>query len=354
MELSFAPAIYASGIVPKPSNGYVVDDADVLSDETIAELNALGDKTEYSTGTTVAVVTVDFTGTYEIDAYADEVFASWGVEDGLILVLSIGDEDYYAMPSAGLGRYLTSSDIQTLLNDELEPDFAVADYDAGVKRVYTAFCERVETLYAQYGKAPIETPPITESISPAPERESENSAGYVVVALTFIGMIILAIILFASGPAHRRRMTMIGRIPPPRRPFRYPPHSTIYPPPRHYHPPHEPARPDPPPEPPHEKPHKKPRPEPPKTGGSFWGSSRGTGFGGGGSRGGGAGRSSSGSSSSSRSSGGFSSGGGSSGRSFGGGSGRSSGSRGGGFGGGGSRGGGAGRSSGGGRGGGRR
>ena len=137
--LALAAPASANGVVPKPNNGYVVDDAGVLSAGTMSELNSLGQITEANTGTTVAVITVDYTGTYEIDAYVDEVFSIWGIEVGLILVLSIGDEDYYAMPSAGLGRYLTSSDIQTLLDDELEPDIAVANYDEGVRRIYSAF-----------------------------------------------------------------------------------------------------------------------------------------------------------------------------------------------------------------------
>ncbi len=318
--LALAAPASASGVVPKPNNGYVVDDAGVLSAGTMSELNSLGQITEANTGTTVAVITVDYTGTYEIDAYVDEVFSSWGIEDGLILVLSIGDEDYYAMPSAGLGRYLTSSDIQTLLDDELEPDFAVANYDEGVRRIYSAFCEKIEDLYAQYGEAPA-----TEPTAPA----SDTGRGFRFLA-RFVGFFILVILIVAiaaiSTFTRRRRRSVIspGPVPPPRRPI------------FHHHPP-RPGRHSPPPP---------PGPGGPGAPGPGPGSAPGGGFGGGGSRGGGAGRSSGssrGSSSRSGSFGGFSSGS------------RSSGSRGGGFGGGGSRGGGAGRSSGGGgRGGGRR
>lgn len=308
---ALAPSASASGVVPKPNNGYVVDDAGVLSAGTISELNSLGQITEANTGTTVAVITVDYTGTYEIDAYVDEVFSRWGIEDGLVLVLSIGEEDYYAMPSAGLGRYLTSSDIQTLLDDELEPDFAVANYDEGVRRIYSAFCMRIENLYAQYGEAPA-----TEPTAPAHDR----GRGFL---SKFFGFVFLVILIFAiagiSTFSRRRRRSVIspGPVPPPS-PWR----------PIFYHHPPRPRRHSPPPPPP-------PGPVP------------GGGFGGGGSRGGGAGRSSSSSRSSSSRSGGF--GGFSSSR-----RGRSPGSRGGGFGGGGSRGGGAGRSSGGGGRGGRR
>lgn len=283
--LALAAPASASGVVPKPNNGYVVDDAGVLSAGTMSELNSLGQITEANTGTTVAVITVDYTGTYEIDAYVDEVFSSWGIEDGLILVLSIGDEDYYAMPSAGLGRYLTSSDIQTLLDDELEPDFAVANYDEGVRRIYSAFCEKIEDLYAQYGEAPA-----TEPTAPA----SDTGRGFRFLA-RFVGFFILVILIVAiaaiSTFTRRRRRSVIspGPVPPPRRPI------------FHHHPP-RPGRHSPPPP---------PGPGGPGAPGPGPGSAPGGGFGGGGSRGGGAGRSSGssrGSSSRSGSFGGFSSG----------------------------------------------
>lgn len=324
---ALVPSASASGVVPKPNNGYVVDDAGVLSAGTISELNSLGQTTEANTGTTVAVITVDYTGTYEIDAYVDEVFSSWGIEDGLILVLSIGDEDYYAMPSAGLGRYLTSSDIQALLDDELAPDFAVANYDEGVRRIYSAFCTKIENLYAQYGEAPT-----TEPTSPA--RDKERGFPSIFFGFFFLVILIVAVAVISTFSRRRRRSVISpGPVPPP------PPRRPIF-----YHRPPRPRRHSPPPPP--------PGPGRPGPGAPGPGPAPRGGFGGGGSRGGGAGRSSGASRSSSPRSGSF---GGFSSGSRGSSSGRSSGSRGGGFGGGGSRGGGAGRSSGGGgRGGGRR
>ena len=52
--LALAAPASANGVVPKPNNGYVVDDAGVLSAGTMSELNSLGQITEANTGTTVA------------------------------------------------------------------------------------------------------------------------------------------------------------------------------------------------------------------------------------------------------------------------------------------------------------
>lgn len=352
----------AVGVPPAPTSGFIVDNAEVLDRSTITSLNERGSETDYATGTAVVVVTTDYTGTYAIDEYCDAVFDEWQIEDGIVLTLAIGDENYYAMPSAGLGRYLTTSRVQELLDTSLEPDFAKGDYDAGVRKIYSALCDEVETLYQQYGQAPAETESAQNGITaapqqafpqPVPQEESGISLGDAVVIL----VLIMIVVLLAAGlmlRPRRRRQGFFGGggyvppPPPPRRSFwggffrprRY--HRAPPPPPPPHHPPHGPGGPG--------APGSGPRPgggfggSGPRPSGGFGGSGPkpGGGFGGGGGRGGGAGRNTGGAprrgsanrSGSSRS-GGF--GGGSRGGGFGGSS------RGGGFGGGGGRGGGAGR-----------
>ena len=337
----------AAGIPAKPTSGYLIDDAEVRDDSTVTSLNTLGETTAYNTGTGMYVITTDYTGTYEIDAYCQAVFDEWEIVDGVVLTLAIGDDNYYAMPSAGLGRYLDANKMQDILDAYLEPDFAAKDYDAGVQKVYTAFCEEIETLYQQYGQAPAEQTPVQSGITapqdytPAVPSQPERRGSGLGEAVTTMIVVMILLLLFVGimlRPRRPRRNFYGGGYPPP------PPRRTFWGGffgPGHYH------RAPPPPPPPHNR-----RQPPHGPGGGFGGgmggspggfgsSSRGGGFGGGGARGGGAGRSSGaprgGSSRPHR--GGF---GGSSRRGgFGGGFG--GGSRGGGFGGGGGRGGGAGR-----------
>ncbi len=335
----------AAGIPPAPTSGYIVDNAQVLDAGTVDRLNERGGTTVYDTGTSVVVITTDYTGTYALDEFCNAVFDEWAIEDGLVLTLAVADEDYYAMPSAELGRYLDTNRVQDILDEYLEPDFARADYDAGVEKVYNAFCEEIETLYQQYGQSPSGSSPVQSGITapqqiptqPAPQ--PKNRGGGLGNAVLLMAAAMMLMLVFAGAmlrPRRTRRYYGGGYTPPPpRRTF----WGGLFGP-RRYH------RPPPPPPPP-------PRHRRPPTGGGFGrpggfggfggsgggfgGSSRGNGFGGGGGRGGGAGRSSQPRSGSGRSRGGSSFGGGSRGGGFGGGS------RGGGFGGGGGRGGGAGR-----------
>lgn len=338
----------AAGIPAKPTNGFVVDRAEVLEDSTISKLNQLGEQTDYDTGTMVVVIATDYTGTYQIDEYCQAVFDEWEIEDGIVLTLSIGDDDYYAMPSAALGRYLDTNALGDILNESLEPDFAAKDYNAGVEKVYAALCEEVETLYQQFASGSTAQNGIAApsqngiAATPQPYPSTDVSVhddlgfGFGNAVTIMIVVMIVALLFVSLMLRPRRRGSRHygsgfgGGYPPPRRRFFW---GGLFGPRRTYRAPPPP----PPPPPPH-------RQQPPPRGfgggfgnmGGFGGSTRGSGFGGGGARGGGAGRSGSARSSGSGrpKSGGF--GGSSRGGGFGGG-------RGGGFGGGGGRGGGAGR-----------
>lgn len=343
--MAFTVFASAAGIPAKPANGFVVDRAEVLEDSTIDKLNQLGEQTDYDTGTMVVVITTDYTGTYQIDEYCQAVFDEWEIEDGVVLTLVVGDDDYYAMPSAALGRYLDTNALGDILNESLEPDFAAKDYNAGVEKVYTALCEEVETLYQQFasgstaqdGIAAPSQNGITAAPQPYPSTDVRIHDGFGFGfgdAVTIMIVVMIIALLFVSlmlRPRRRSSRYYGSAYPPPRRRFFW---GGLFGPRRTY------RTPPPPPPPPH-------RQQPPPRGfgggfgnmggfGGFSGGTRGSGFGGGGARGGGAGRSSSprsGGSGRPRSGG---SGGSSRGGGFGGG-------RGGGFGGGGGRGGGAGR-----------
>ena len=306
----------AAGIVAKPADGFVVDDAGVLTQDTMNEMNRLGEETDYSTGTAVVLITVDYTGTYAIDEYVDQVFDDWGIEDGLVLVMAIGAEDYYAIASVGLSEYLRASDIQEILDTELEPDFAAADYDAGAKKVYTAFCEKIEELYQQYGIKPEDSgqESVIQPEGNVPEEPVREGSSFrrgmrnLVMVIFWIFVIVILVVIFASLFGRRRGGYHSGYYgpgmpPPPRRRFFGPPRPRAPRPPR---PPRPPRAPRPP------AGRGPGRPSGPAGGRGFGSPGRSSGVG----RSSGAGRSSGG---------------------------RSSSGRGGGFGGGGSRGGGAGR-----------
>lgn len=323
LAVLLCPAARAAGLDP-PANGYVADVAGVLKPDTVEHIVSQNKTLTDATGAAIVVVTVDFLNGEDIADYATDLFNDWGIGDkdannGVLILLAIGEEDYYVLQGSGLKSVLPASTLGDYAWDYLENDFASGDYDAGVHKLFDALYQWFESYYADELDAPSQQAPAVPNGGSAPTQNSGGLFGAIggffktlstVGILLLIVVILVLVVVAADGLRYRtyrrRYYNMPGRV---------------------YHPfifgrPRRPRRPRPPRPP---RPSAPPRPHRP-SGGGFGGFS--SGFGGGGSRGGGVSRRST---PSRRSSGSF--GGGRS--SFGGG--RS------GFGGGRSRGGGAGR-----------
>ncbi|HJB67487.1 MAG TPA: TPM domain-containing protein [Candidatus Fournierella excrementigallinarum] len=223
-----------------PEGSCVLDEANVLSERTEQAVNDLTIALSEACGAEIAVLTVDFTGTSSTADYAADALNSWGVGDrdknnGVLLLLVIGAEDYYCTVGTGLEKELTPQKIDDLLWNNLEDGFAKGDYDAGV----TAFANAMyDELCGIYGVQPGQS--AGGSVAPAPERPSflARIGGFltmVIVLLVLIALVVLGSILhpvryvrtrwfgYSYPPLPPRRHFYGGwrrRPPPPR-----PPHS---------------------------------------------------------------------------------------------------------------------------------
>ena len=116
LTLAFCLAVPALAAYPdRPENQYVLDEADVLS----------------------------FLDGEDIDDYAYSLFNIWGIgsqerNNGLLLLLAIGEENYYAQAGTGIEDYFDGAKLQDMLDEYLEPDFAAREYDAGVEKFFQA------------------------------------------------------------------------------------------------------------------------------------------------------------------------------------------------------------------------
>lgn len=278
-----AQAETAYGIIDQAESFYVADEANVLSADTetyIVEQNAV---LEDLCGGQIVVATVDFLDGMDIEDYAYKLFADWEIGDadknnGVLLLLAIGEEDYWCMQGKGLENNLTSGDIDDILWSYLEEDFAAGDYDRGVRSTFDALYDSVCAAYGLSGDVQ----------GSDGYGDAAAPSGYSLFHLFVIGILVLVVIIvvvsifvairagrgmFTTGPAtrpYRRRHVFIPRAPRAPRPPRG-------------------ASPPRPPRPTFSARPKSTRASRPHS--SFGGSHRGIGHGGGGrSRGGGAGR----------------------------------------------------------------
>lgn len=250
--LSFsACALFLSPIsvmaYPEAEN-YANDFANVLDSEVENEINQKNNELEETNGAQIFVVTVDFLDGEEIDDYAYNLFNEWDIgsssdNNGVLLLLAIGEENYYCLSGAGLEDVLDGGTLQVILDEYLEPDFAEGNYSDGVAKTFDALYEIVENTSGT---------PVYVGPEPQPEEEHSFFGGIFSMFGTIFALVIVIIIISAvfSGPRHgpfyRRPIIWIGG--------------------HHHH---------------------RPRPPRPPRGGGFGGGSFGGGFGGGAGRGGG-------------------------------------------------------------------
>ncbi len=151
-----AAALPALAAVPqRPQNKYVLDEAGVLSDKTEKEIIKENTELFEKCGAEIVVVAVDFLGGQEIDNYAYDLFNEWGIgsserNNGILLVLAIGEDNYYATSGYGLEDYFDGAKFRELLDEYLEEDFAKGDYDAGVRKFFEEVADEVEDYYDDY------------------------------------------------------------------------------------------------------------------------------------------------------------------------------------------------------------
>lgn len=270
------PCALAFDVVEQSDSFYVADYADVLLPETEAYIVAYNNSLASQTGAQLVVVTLDFLDGTDIEDYSTQLFNEWGIGDaeknnGLLVLLAVGEQEYWATQGSGLSTAMTSSLLGDYLYNYLETDFAAAQYDAGVKKLFDALMGwygRYYNVQLSQQETVITAPEGMETLPPStqddPFVEDKRTSAYTIgdaIGTAFIVILVLAIViaLLVTVPRTvylRRRgyhYSVFNRAfwsarhrPPPPRPFAPPPP----PPGRGFAPRRAPRRAAPPPPPP--------------------------------------------------------------------------------------------------------
>ena len=101
-----------------------------------------------ATGAQIVVTVVQDTGGGSMEQYAYDMANAWGIgsaekNNGVLLLLSVGDDDYQCIQGSGLETLLPTSTLSRILQEDLEPDFADKNYDAGVKKTFASLYDAV-------------------------------------------------------------------------------------------------------------------------------------------------------------------------------------------------------------------
>ncbi|WP_414548767.1 TPM domain-containing protein [Anabaena sp. CCY 0017] len=126
--------------VPNPrqvSGGWVTDMADILSDETEAQINQLISDLEAKNGTEMAVVTVPTTSPAPSPKnFATELFNHWGIgkegqDNGVLFLISVGDRRVEIETGYGIEAILPDAKVGNIINSQIIPEFKKGDFAGG-------------------------------------------------------------------------------------------------------------------------------------------------------------------------------------------------------------------------------
>ena len=132
-----------------------------------------------ATGAQIVVAVVQDTGGVSMEQYAYDMANAWGIgsaekNNGVLLLLSVGDDDYQCIQGSGLETLLPTSTLSRILQEDLEPDFADKNYDAGVKKkTFASLYDAVSSIYGYDGSTGGAANP-----SPVPQPDYDYGYGY--------------------------------------------------------------------------------------------------------------------------------------------------------------------------------
>lgn len=223
------PALAAPKISVSDTNA-VADHADILSADTEDYINSVSTQLQEACGAQIGVYTLeDMIGNSTMEGVAYEVFNTWGLGDaeqdnGVLLLLAPYEADggdYYIMRGDGLESQLSYSTLNSILQDDLEPNWVKGDYDTGTQRAVSSIANRLCRIYGVS---------LSDSSAGANSVSYDRGGADLMQWILILFAVILVIVLITNlmrpggwGAPRRRRRGPIFFVMPPRRPRRPPP-----------------------------------------------------------------------------------------------------------------------------------
>jgi len=130
--------VFAAVSIPKYKEYYIADDAKLLSENTVNNIVTNNEKLFIKNGTSIGICTVKDIGDESIMDFAHRVYQSWGMVEGVLIVV-VGEEsayprlnNYYLVQSTGVQDTITNDLLENIRAEYMEDDFAAGNIDRAV------------------------------------------------------------------------------------------------------------------------------------------------------------------------------------------------------------------------------
>ncbi|MBU0981822.1 TPM domain-containing protein [Patescibacteria group bacterium] len=132
-----APPALAAPVIPSPPPGYVLDEAELISNEAQAQMESRLATLELETSTEIAVVTVTSLQGYEIEEFTLALARDWGVgqeehNNGLVLLVAPNEHKVRIEVGYGLEGVVTDAQSSAIIDKVLIPYFKYGEYEKGI------------------------------------------------------------------------------------------------------------------------------------------------------------------------------------------------------------------------------
>ncbi|MEG3297128.1 TPM domain-containing protein [Streptococcus suis] len=190
-SLGQASLVGAEGIPARPIDTTVVDETQLLSSETIANIDQLNQTWAASEQQLQVGVYVTESLSTDIESLANATFRDWqvgfaGTDNGILLMIAIADREFRIETSDNAATVLTDVEAKDILESARE-FFRQEDYDGGVTYIVQSIGDRF------YG-----TSLGQEQLAAMEERTSAESDSFVLFLILILIFIIFGIIDKAS------------------------------------------------------------------------------------------------------------------------------------------------------------
>ncbi|MFQ7005013.1 MAG: TPM domain-containing protein [Ruthenibacterium lactatiformans] len=215
LSLLVSATAFAASVPDPTSDFYVNDYVGVLSGDTKSDIVSKNDGLYNATGAQIVVTVVQDTGGVSMEQYAYDMANAWGIgsaekNNGVLLLLSVGDDDYQCIQGNGLETLLPTSTLSHFTGGP-GAGFADKNYDAGVKKTFASLYDAVSSIYGYDGStggaanpSPVPQPDYDYGYGYGYDDGYRDDGGFSIFGMIVFLVIVLALIGAFSGPRRRR------------------------------------------------------------------------------------------------------------------------------------------------------
>lgn len=187
----FSSVVFAEGNFPSPTPEFFINDfANVLDQSTRDKIQSLGKQLEDKTTAQVVVVTINTLDGQDVESYANELFAKWGIgqegkDNGILVLNAVKERILRIEVGYGLEGALSDTKTAEIRNNDMNPYLKNNDYNNGILKGYVAIVDEVAQEYDVTINAGSQSRS-TGNSSPLPSRARNNTIYTILFVLFFV------------------------------------------------------------------------------------------------------------------------------------------------------------------------